>query len=397
MTVRAPRPFLSWLAAVSLGVGIALAAGPARAQSGGTRQRLPGNRAPATSPALRGAPQRPSPPTGAVSLPRAPMLGRGESVQLPYNMVWGDSQQRLAALFAGVGAKIADKKADGQKEIWTVEGLIAPDLQTSMFTFQQGILIAMEFDYGQTDWDLAKYNDKMGLLRRLVEAKCGGPGEMVSRDTVQEPNTTVKQTFMGYQWNRGDTLVQLFYFSAEDTTKPLVFRSISVHYHYKDPALEQPAMPEDNSGPVDPNVNPLFGGSGGAAKSAPPGTGPSPTPTPNASPAAATVPAPATAPTPAASPGAAPAGSPDAASASSAPSGAPGSSPAPTGAPGAAAASPGPSALPGAAGPGPAPTPTPGPPGASPPPAASPTPAPTVSRGGKKKPPTPENDPLPEH
>jgi hypothetical protein len=30
--------------------------------------------------------------------------------------------------------------------------------------------------------------------------------------------------------------VQLFYFSAEDTAKALTYRTISVHYHYQDPA-----------------------------------------------------------------------------------------------------------------------------------------------------------------
>lgn len=265
-------------------------------------------------------------------------------------MVWGDTQQRLAALFAGVGAKITDKKPNGQTEIWTVQGLIAPDLQASMFTFQGGLLVAMEFDYGQKDWDLSKYNDKMGLFRRVLEIKCGGPGEMVSRDTIQEPNSTVKETFMGYQWNRGDTSVQLFYFSAEDTVKAMSFRAISVHYHYKDPMQEQPmpeqAMPEaGGSQPADPNSNPLFGGGGGTAPApAPGGSGtpvPSPTPAP---PVAGGEPSPSASPAPATAPAAGSDG---------------GASPSPT-------------------------------------PSPSVSPSPSPSPKGKKSPPTSENDPLPE-
>ena len=41
---------------------------------------------------------------------------------------------------------------------------------------------------------------------------------------------------MGYQWSRGDTMLQLFYFSAEEPGKALTYRTISVHYHYQDPA-----------------------------------------------------------------------------------------------------------------------------------------------------------------
>ena len=269
---------------------------------------------------------------------------RGETVPLPYNMVWGDTQQRLAALFAGVGAKITDKKAAGPKEVWTVEGLIAPDLQTSLFTFSGGMLAAMEFDYGQPEWDLPKYNDKMGLFRRVLESKCGGAGNMISRDTKQEPNSPVKESLMGYQWERGDTTVQLFYFSAEDTSKNLTFRTISVHYHYKDPMQDMDqSMPDNGGGPVDPNSNPLFGGSGrlpaGGNNNTGGGNG---TPAPSPSPAV-----PSGTPAPSASPDASPTASPDASPAAS--------------------------------------------------PATSPTtPSPSPARGKKAKPAPPENDPLPQ-
>ena len=272
-------------------------------------------------------------------------------MSLPYHMVWGDTQQRLAALFAGVSAKITDKKADGQKEIWTVEGLIAPDLQTSLFTFSGGMLAAMEFDYSQPSWDLPQYNDKMGLFRRVLESKCGGAGNMISRDTKQEPNSPLKESLMGYQWERGDTMVQLFYFSAEDTSKKLTFRTISVHYHYRDSMQDMYQPMPDNiggGGPVDPNSNPLFGGSGRPSVGGGNNDGGSKgTPAPSPSPAVA----PAEIPTPDDSPGAAPAAPPDASPATS-----------PEG-----------------------------------PPGASPTPSPSGSPGKKEAKPTPpENDPLPQ-
>ena len=238
---------------------------------------------------------------------RAPPPPRPDTVSLPYHLLWGDTQDRLAALFAGVGAKITNRKTEGNAETWTVQGLIAPNLQASEFTFQDKQLAALEFDYGQSDWDLGKFNETMGQFRRLLDAKCEKTGEMISRDADQTTATGVKQSLMGYQWSRGDTLVQLFYFSAEDPAKSLAYRSISVHYHYQDP---NPApAPDDSELPTnanaDPNASPLFGG---RAKPAPLAT-PSPTPavasvpSPTATPIPGTTPAPAsvaaaTAPTP---------------------------------------------------------------------------------------------------
>ena len=110
---------------------------------------------------------------------------RPDTIALPYNLYWGDSQNRLASLFAGVGAKVINKKPDGPAEVWTVDGLIAPNLQTSLFTFTQGNLVALEFDYGQADWTPAHYGEVMDQFRKLLEAKCEKPGEVIDRPAVQ--------------------------------------------------------------------------------------------------------------------------------------------------------------------------------------------------------------------
>lgn len=221
---------------------------------------------------------------------RTPPPARPDTVDLPYHMLWGDSTSRLASLFAGVGATITNKKTENGVETWTVQGLLAANLQSSLFKFSNGQLAALEFDYGAPDWDTAKYNDQMGQFRRLLDAKCEAPGEMISRQTEQPPEEKgIKQSLMGYQWRRGDTLVQLFYFSAEDpTNKALTFRNISLHYYYQDPNPPAPAdvaLPESTN--ADPNASTLFGGKAAPAGSgAAPVTGgtPSPGPTPEATP-----------------------------------------------------------------------------------------------------------------
>ena len=222
---------------------------------------------------------------------RTPPPARPDTVDLPYHMLWGDSMNRLAALFAGSGATIANKKTEKGIETWTVQGLLAADLQTSLFRFSNGQLAALEFDYANPDWDTDKYNDKMGQFRRLLEAKCEAPGEMISRQTDQPPaENGIKQSLMGYQWRRGDTLVQLFYFSAEDPDKKLTFRNISLHYYYQDPTPPAPAdvaLPE-SGGNSDPNAGTLFGGkaaTGTGAASPAASVEPTPAPTPVPTPA----------------------------------------------------------------------------------------------------------------
>ncbi len=222
---------------------------------------------------------------------RTPPPARPDTVALPYNMIWGDNMTRLASLFAGVGATITNKKTENSVETWTVQGLLAANLQVSLFRFSNSRLAALEFDYGAPDWDTAKYNDQMGQFRRLLDAKCEAPGEMISRQTDQPPDEKgITQSLMGYQWKRGDTLVQLFYFSAEDpANKALTFRNISLHYYYQDPNPPAPAdvaLPENAN--ADPNASTLFGGKTPAG-SAVDGTVPSPAPTPEAPPTPAPV------------------------------------------------------------------------------------------------------------
>ncbi len=220
---------------------------------------------------------------------RTPPPARPDTVDLPYHMLWGDSTNRLAALFAGAGATITSKKTENGIETWAVQGLLAADLQTSLFKFSNNQLAALEFDYANPDWDTNKYNDKMGQFRRLLDAKCEAPGEMISRQTEQPPDEKgIKQSLMGYQWKRGDTLVQLFYFSAEDpANKALMFRNISLHYYYQDPNPPAPAdteLPESTN--ADPNASTLFGGKAPAGTGVPPVANgvPSPVPTPEATP-----------------------------------------------------------------------------------------------------------------
>ncbi len=65
----------------------------------------------------------------------------------------------------------------------------------------------------------------MGEIRRYFDGKFG-TGKLVSR--TRDTESDVIQTLVGYQWLIGNTMLELFYFSAQ--RDPNVFRSITVTY-----------------------------------------------------------------------------------------------------------------------------------------------------------------------
>ena len=143
----------------------------------------------------------------------------------PFGFRWGDPPRRVEAVLSGAKAKIVGKKQDGSRSIWTVEGLVHPGLQRTLFTFKNDKLTEVELQYEYPDWTIERYNDRMGETRRYFDAKFG-TGKLVSRS--RDLDSDVVQTLVGYQWIVGGTMLELFYFSAQ--RDQLVFRSITVSY-----------------------------------------------------------------------------------------------------------------------------------------------------------------------
>ena len=65
----------------------------------------------------------------------------------PFGFRWGDPPRRVEAVLSGAKAKIVDKKQDGSRSIWTVEGLVHPGLQRTLFTFKNDKLMEVELQY----------------------------------------------------------------------------------------------------------------------------------------------------------------------------------------------------------------------------------------------------------
>ena len=146
-------------------------------------------------------------------------------IKPPFGLIWGEASERIERLLKGAKATIVAKRvADDGREAWDVDGLVQTGLKRTVFYFKKAQLVEVELQYQREDWDQAKYDEYMGQVRRAIERRYG-EGQLIARRT--EPGE-VKQTVVGYKWNRNDTAIELFYFQAEKGAE--VFRTLSVHY-----------------------------------------------------------------------------------------------------------------------------------------------------------------------
>ena len=150
---------------------------------------------------------------------------RASELLPPFGFRWGDGPRRVEAVLNGAKARITDRRQDGNRTIWAVDGLVHPGLRQTMFTFRDDKLIEVELQYEYNDWSIERYNEQMSVIRRYFDSKYG-VGKLVSR--TGESDSDVVQTLVGYQWMVGATMLELFYFSAEKP--PHTFRTITVDY-----------------------------------------------------------------------------------------------------------------------------------------------------------------------
>jgi hypothetical protein len=148
-----------------------------------------------------------------------------EELLPPFGFRWNDSTSRVEAVLNGAKAKIVSRDKKENRDVWTVEGLVHPGLQRTLFTFKNGSLFGVELQYEYADRTIEWYNTRMGEIRRYFDGKFG-TGKLVSR--TRDNDSEVIQTLVGYQWIIGTTMLELFYFSAERGQN--VYRTISVNY-----------------------------------------------------------------------------------------------------------------------------------------------------------------------
>lgn len=148
-----------------------------------------------------------------------------EDIFPPFGFRWNDASARVERILIGAKARIAAREQKEKRETWTVEGLVQPGLKRTLFSFREGFLVQVELQYEYPERNIEWYNDRMGEIRRYFDAKFG-TGKLVSR--TRDNDSDVIQTLVGYQWIVGNTMLELFYFSAQ--RDPNVFRTITVTY-----------------------------------------------------------------------------------------------------------------------------------------------------------------------
>lgn len=149
-----------------------------------------------------------------------------EDIPPPFGFHWNDPGSRVEQVLVAAKAKIVARDKKEKRDVWTVEGLNQPGLVRTLFSFtKEGFLVQVELQYEYANWDVEQYNNRMGDIRRYFDAKFG-TGKLIAR--ARDNDSDVIQTLVGYQWMAGNTMLELFYFSAQ--RDPNVFRSITVTY-----------------------------------------------------------------------------------------------------------------------------------------------------------------------
>jgi hypothetical protein len=143
----------------------------------------------------------------------------------PFGFRWNDSVTKVEDVLHRAKAKITARQKKENRDVWIVEGLFHPGLKRTVFTFRQRTLVEVELQYEYENWNIERYNQRMGEIRKYFDEKYG-TGKLVSRS--RDTDTDVIQTLVGYQWMVGTTMLELFYFSAQHDS--LVYRTISVDY-----------------------------------------------------------------------------------------------------------------------------------------------------------------------
>ena len=61
----------------------------------------------------------------------------------PFGFRWNDSTSRVEAVLNGAKAKIVSRDKKENRDVWTVEGLVHPGLQRTLFSFKNGSLFGV--------------------------------------------------------------------------------------------------------------------------------------------------------------------------------------------------------------------------------------------------------------
>ncbi|HWL52996.1 MAG TPA: hypothetical protein VNQ90_11210 [Chthoniobacteraceae bacterium] len=151
---------------------------------------------------------------------------RAVDIDPPFGLDWGETRERMEHLITNAKGKIVERREVNSRVVWTVEGLVQTHLKRTLFHFRNGGLEEVELQYQNDQWSDTEYNTFLAQLRGRIEKRFG-PGKLIARS--KEPvDGDVTQTLVSYQWAKGQSAIELIYFSA--VKSPDVYRTVSLHY-----------------------------------------------------------------------------------------------------------------------------------------------------------------------
>ncbi len=155
----------------------------------------------------------------------APDTPPPQEIKAPFGLLWGERPERLEKVLEGAKARVVDRRLAGSREMLTVEGIVQPGLQQTVFYFEQGGLNEVELRYRREDWDDARQLAWVEQIRRTAESKYG-PGRVFLDEATSDNG--VEGRAKGYEWVQNFASLRLVFFTA--VKEDLKYRTVSLHY-----------------------------------------------------------------------------------------------------------------------------------------------------------------------
>jgi tetratricopeptide (TPR) repeat protein len=147
----------------------------------------------------------------------------------PFGFHWGDSMAHVEALLTYSAAQIVWRAASGDRETWSVEGLIQPGLKSTRFLFEKNALREVELRCQYDDWPFAHYQSRLEELRGYFDAKYRSGQRSQPIVTSIRGNDAENRT--GYGWRFQDTNVTVFCRSfTAPFTRVMSVTELVIHY-----------------------------------------------------------------------------------------------------------------------------------------------------------------------
>jgi len=98
-------------------------------------------------------------------------------IKPPLGLAWGEKNSQLEKLLTNAKAHIAQRRNDGEFEIWRVTGLTQNGLKETVFTFRLGKLCKVTLRYADQSWDADSYRNFEQQIEARIVKRYGSPAE----------------------------------------------------------------------------------------------------------------------------------------------------------------------------------------------------------------------------